>query len=421
MINVLVIGSGGREHALGWKLSSSKKVAKVFYAPGNGGTPNNLNIGMDEFAKLARFAAENNCLTVVGPETPLASGIVDFFTKEGLEIFGPTKEAARLESSKVWAKNFMKRNGIPTARFEVFDEASRAKEHALSVDYPLVVKADGLAAGKGVIVCNSPQEAVAAIDAMLVEKSFGSAGTRIILEERIDGVEASYIAISDGKTAYPMATSQDHKRIFDGDMGPNTGGMGAYSPTPTITEELAELIQKEVVEKTILSMEKEGIPFKGFLYAGIMIKDGMPYVLEFNARMGDPECQPIVVRMESDLVDYVRASITGTLSELPLISWKRQSAVCVVLASKGYPDSYPKGEEILGLDEHDKNSVVFHAGTTLVNGKVMTSGGRVLGVTAVGDTLQEAISNAYVRADKIKWTSKYCRTDIGRKGLAFSK
>ena len=419
MIDILVVGSGGREHALGWKLASSPKVGKVYHAPGNGGTANNVDIGVEEIERLAKFASEHKCLTVVGPEIPLAAGIVDAFTQKGLEIFGPTRQAAQLESSKVWAKNFMKRNGIPTARFEIFDDATRAKEYASTVDFPLVVKADGLAAGKGVIVCNSSQEAVSAIDKILVEKSFGAAGTRIILEERIDGVEASYIAICDGTNAYPMATSQDHKRIYDGDLGPNTGGMGAYSPTGIIDDALAEEIQKNVIEKTVSSMKKEGTPFQGFLYAGIMVKDGRPYVLEYNARMGDPECQPIMVRMESDLVDYIQASIKGTLSSLPPISWKRQSAVCVVLASKGYPDSYPKDEEILGLDVDGINSHVFHAGTRRVDGKVLTSGGRVLGVTATGDTLQDAISHAYGRVAKISWPSKYCRNDIGKKGLVF--
>ncbi|MDE1726647.1 MAG: phosphoribosylamine--glycine ligase [Thaumarchaeota archaeon] len=420
MINVLVVGSGGREHALGWKLSSSPKVGIVYHAPGNGGTPNNVEIEVHEIEKLAKFASENNCLTVVGPEVPLAAGIVDEFAKKGLAIFGPTKAAAQLESSKVWAKNFMKRNGIPTARFEVFDDATKAKEYAKSVDYSLVVKADGLAAGKGVIVCNDKSEAISAIDKILVDKSFGASGARIILEERIDGVEASYIAISDGNVAYPMATSQDHKRIYDNDKGPNTGGMGAYSPTGVIDDTMAENIQKNVIEKTVLSMKKENILFCGFLYAGIMVKDGKPYVLEFNARMGDPECQPIMMRMDSDLLDYIQASIDGTLASLPNISWKRQSAVCVVLASKGYPDSYPKNEEILGLDASNKDSYVFHAGTRRVDGKVLTNGGRVLGVTATGDTLQSAIYNAYTRVEKIRWPSKYCRTDIGKKGLRSS-
>jgi phosphoribosylamine--glycine ligase len=417
LTDVLVVGSGGREHALGWKLSQSKKVGKIYFAPGNGGTSNNVSILVEDIEKLAKFASEKNCLTVVGPETPLSLGIVDEFIKKGLRIFGPTKMAAQLESSKVWAKNFMKRNGILTTSFEIFDDAKKAKEYVKSVDHLLVVKADGLAAGKGVIVCSNTSEAVSAIDTILTEKSFGSAGSKIILEERIDGVEASYIALSDGITAVPMATSQDHKRIYDDDKGPNTGGMGAYSPTPVIDESLAEIIQKDVIDKTIESMKKEGNIFKGFLYAGIMFKDGKPYVLEFNARMGDPECQPIMMRMDSDLYEYINASIDGTLSKLPPVSWKKQSAVCVVLASKGYPDAYPKNEEIAGLDFQDKNSFVFHAGTKCDDGKVLTNGGRVLGVTALGDTLDSAISNAYFRVEKISWPSKYFRKDIGKKGL----
>jgi len=417
LTDVLVVGSGGREHALGWKLSQSKKVGKVYFAPGNGGTSNNVSISVEDIEKLAKFASEKNCLTVVGPETPLSLGIVDEFTKKGLRIFGPTKMAAQLESSKVWAKNFMKRNGLLTASFEIFDDAKDAKEYVKSVKHPLVVKADGLAAGKGVIVCSNTNEAVSAIDKMLIDKRFGSAGSRIILEERIDGVEASYIALSDGLTAIPMATSQDHKRIYDDDKGPNTGGMGAYSPTPVINKSLAETIQKDVIDKTIDSMNKENNTFKGFLYAGIILKDGKPYVLEFNARMGDPECQPIMMRMDSDLYEYINASIDGTLSKLPPVSWKKQSAVCVVLASKGYPDSYQKNETISGLDFQDKNSFVFHAGTKHENGKVFTNGGRVLGVTALGDTLDSAISNAYSRVEKISWPNKYFRKDIGKKGL----
>ena len=415
------MGSGGREHALGWKLAQSPKVDEIYFAPGNGGTSNNVDISSDDIEGLAKFAKENNCLTVVGPETPLSMGIVDEFEKKGLRIFGPTKNAAQLESSKIWAKNFMKRNGILTARFEVFDDPKKAIEFAKSVDYQLVVKADGLAAGKGVIVCNNSSEVIDAIDKILVQKNFGDAGSRIILEERIDGIEASFIALSDGDTAYPMATSQDHKRIYDSDKGPNTGGMGTYSPTLVIDDSTANEIQKNVIEKTISSMKKEGIVFKGFLYAGIMLKDGKPYVLEFNARMGDPECQPIMMRMDSDLLDYIQASIDGTLTSLPPISWKKQSAVCVILASKGYPESYPKNEEILGLDSATPNSQVFHSGTRKENGRILTNGGRVLGVTATGDTLENAIKNAYARVDKIVWPSKYCRMDIGKKGLTLHK
>ena len=411
------MGSGGREHALGWKLTQSPKVDKIYFAPGNGGTQYNVDISSDDIDGLAKFAKENDCITVVGPETPLSMGIVDEFVRKGLRIFGPTRNAAQLESSKIWAKNFMKRNGILTARFEVFDDPKKAIEFAKSVDYKLVVKADGLAAGKGVIVCNDSSEVIDAINKMLVQKNFGDAGSKIIIEERIDGTEASFIALSDGNTTYPMATSQDHKRIYDDDKGPNTGGMGTYSPTPIIDDYIAKEIQKNVIERTISSMKKEGIVFKGFLYAGIMLKDGKPYVLEFNARMGDPECQPIMMRMDSDLFDYIQASIDGTLSSLPAISWKKQSAVCVILASKGYPDSFPKNEEIVGLDDITPNSQVFHSGTKRENNKILTNGGRVLGVTATGDTLENAIRNAYARVDKINWSSKYYRTDIGKRGI----
>lgn len=416
----MVVGSGGREHSLGWKLSQSSKVDKVFLAPGNGGTEHNIPIAVNEIDELAEFAAKKNCFTVVGPEAPLALGIVDKFNKKNLKIFGPNQKASQLESSKIWAKNFMKLNGIPTAPFEIFDDEKPAIEFAQSADRPLVVKADGLAAGKGVIVCNSSQDAVSAVKTILVKKTFGAAGNRIIIEERIDGIEASYIALSDGHAVIPLATSQDHKRIYDNDAGPNTGGMGAYSPTPAINDALAEKIQKKIIDKTIDSMKNEGIPFKGFLYAGVMIKDAEPFVLEFNVRMGDPECQPIMMRMESDLYDYLVASSEGTLASLPKFSWKNQSAVCVVLATKGYPEAYTKNEEISGLGFSADGTFIFHAGTKKVEDKVLTNGGRVLGITALGDSLEQAISNAYSAADKIHWPNKYCRSDIGKKGLAYS-
>ncbi|HSG83412.1 MAG: phosphoribosylamine--glycine ligase [Nitrosopumilus sp.] len=419
MVNVLVIGSGGREHALSWKLSQSPKVETVFTAPGNGGTENNVPIDVNDLDGLADFAQKNNCFTVVGPEDPLAAGIVDKFNKLGLPIFGPSQKAAQLESSKIWAKDFMKRNEIPTARFEIFDDAIKAQEYVKSLDYNVVVKADGLAAGKGVIVCDSNDEAISAIQTILVNKTFGDAGNRIIVEERIDGIEASYIALSDGDVAIPMASSQDHKRIFDNDEGPNTGGMGAYSPTPIIDDALAKIIQEQIIEKTILAMKNEGILFKGFLYAGIMIRDGKPYVLEYNVRMGDPECQPITMRMDFDLYDYFLASVNGDLSSLPQASWKPQSAVCVVLASKGYPESYSKNDEITGFDSVPEGSIVFHAGTKKSDGKILSNGGRVLGVTALGDTLNSAIENAYSATEKISWSQKFNRTDIGKKGLAY--
>ena len=419
MVNVLVIGSGGREHAIGWKLGQSDEVDTVFFAPGNGGTSNNVPISVDSLDDIVKFASEKDCFTVVGPEAPLAMGIVDIFNEKGLKIFGPTKDAAQLESSKIWAKKFMKRNNIPTAAFEVFNDATAAKEYVNETEHNVVVKADGLAAGKGVIVCNNKDEAKDAIDMMLVNKKFGDAGTNIIIEDRIDGVEASYIALSDGKKVIPMATSQDHKRVYDGDNGPNTGGMGAYSPTLAIDEVLSQKIQEKIIDKTITSLRNEGITFKGFLYAGIMLKDGEPYVLEYNVRMGDPECQPILMRMNSDLFQYLKACVNDTLEKMPPISWKNKSAVCVVLASKGYPESYPKGDEISGLDLMYDDAYVFHAGTKKQNKKIIANGGRVLGVTALGDTLESAIKSAYGVAEKIFWENKYSRTDIGKKGLSY--
>ena len=418
MVNVLVVGSGGREHAIGWKLSQSDNVDRVFHAPGNGGTLNNVQISADNLDELAKFASENRCFTVIGPEAPLAMGIVDMFNEKNLKVFGPTKEAAQLESSKIWAKQFLKRNNIPTAAFEVFDDPVKAKEYVNKIGYNVVIKADGLASGKGVIVCDSKDEAEKSIDMMLVDKKFGDAGNNIIIEERIDGIEASYIALSDGKIAIPMATSQDHKRVFDNDKGPNTGGMGAYSPTPIIDNVISQKIQEKIIDKTILSLRNEGITFKGFLYAGIMLKDGEPYVLEYNVRMGDPECQPILMRMDSDLFEYLMGSVNGTLGNMQQISWKNKSAVCIVLASKGYPESYQKGDEIFGLGNTFDDANIFHAGTKEQDKKIITNGGRVLGVTALGDTLELAIKHAYDVTEKISWKNKYFRTDIGKKGLS---
>ena len=412
------MGAGGREHALSWKLSTSEKIDQVYAAPGNGGTLQNVELSVTDIEGLAKFAQEKNCFTVVGPEDPLAAGIVDAFVEKGLPIFGPTKNAAKLESSKIWAKEFMKRNSIPTADFEIFDDAQKAKDFVKSYEKPVVIKADGLAAGKGVIVCKNKDEANDAIDTILTKKSFGDAGSKIIIEERIDGVEASYIALCDGKIGIPMATSQDHKRVFDNDEGPNTGGMGAYSPTPIIDEKLGTEIQEKIIDKTIHAMRDEGFEFKGFLYAGIMIKDGIPYVLEYNVRMGDPECQPILMRLDSDLYDYLHASSEGKLNELPEISWKNQYSVCVVLASKGYPSSYPTGDEITGFENISSDAFVFHAGTKKQDDKIKSNGGRVLGVTALGSSLEDAINNAYDACNHIHWTNKYHRTDIGKKGLS---
>ncbi len=412
------MGAGGREHALSWKLSTSEKIDQVYTAPGNGGTFQNVELSVTDIEGLAKFAQEKNCFTVVGPEDPLAAGIVDAFVEKGLPIFGPSKNAAKLESSKIWAKEFMKRNSIPTADFEIFDDAEKAKDFVKSYEKPVVIKADGLAAGKGVIVCKNKDEANDAIDTILTKKSFGDAGSKIIIEERIDGIEASYIALCDGKIGIPMATSQDHKRVFDNDEGPNTGGMGAYSPTPIIDENLGTEIQEKIIDKTIHAMRDEGFEFKGFLYAGIMIKDGIPYVLEYNVRMGDPECQPILMRLDSDLYDYLHASYEGKLNELPEISWKNQYSVCVVLASKGYPSSYPTGDEITGFENISSDAFVFHAGTKKQDDKIKSNGGRVLGVTALGSSLEDAINNAYDACNHIHWTNKYYRTDIGKKGLS---
>ena len=418
MVNVLVVGSGGREHALSWKLSQSELVDDVYVAPGNGGTSQNIPISVDDIDALANFAQEKSCFTIVGPEAPLANGLVDKFTEKGLAIFGPSKQAAQLESSKIWAKEFMKRNDIPTADFEIFDDAQKAKEFVSTYQKQVVIKADGLAAGKGVIVCDNNDEANDAIDKILVKKEFGDAGSKIIIEERIDGIEASYIALCDGQVGIPMATSQDHNRAYEDDKGPNTGGMGAYSPTPVIDGKLGSVIQEEIIGKTISSMTKEGIEFRGFLYAGIMIRDGRPYVLEYNVRMGDPECQPILMRLDSDLYKYLKASSEGKLNDLPKLSWKNESAVCIVLASNGYPNSYPKGDEIIGLSDISQDSFVFHAGTKNEDGKIVSNGGRVLGVTALGSSLNDAINNAYSVAEKIHWKNKYHRNDIGKKGLS---
>lgn len=417
MADVLVVGSGGREHALSWKISQSPLVDTVYTAPGNGGTANNVPIQADNIGALADFAEEHDCFTVVGPEAPLAAGIADVFAERNLRLFGPSGAAAQLESSKVWAKEFMKRNDIRTARFGVFEDAAKAIEHVGSVDYDVVVKADGLAAGKGVVVCDGPDQAKSAISSMMVEGRFGRAGRRVVIEERLSGVEASYIAICDGRTAVPMATSQDHKRICDGDRGPNTGGMGAYSPTPAITDDLAKTIQEGIVERTIRAMSREEMPFQGFLYAGIIIQDEEPFVLEFNVRMGDPECQPMVMRMDFDLYRYVEAAVSGTLDEMPPPRWREGHAVCVVLASKGYPGAYGKGQRILLPDDPGPDAQIFHAGTAIRNGQVVSNGGRVLGVTAAGSDLKSAVSRAYGLADGVIWADKYCRRDIASRAL----
>ncbi|HXG06010.1 MAG TPA: phosphoribosylamine--glycine ligase [Nitrososphaera sp.] len=422
--NVLVVGSGGREHALGWKVSQSNRVSKVYFAPGNGGTSENINIKYNDISALVSFAKEkkNNLLTIVGPEEPLSLGIVDAFEKEGLRIFGPTRAAAMLEASKAFAKDFMRDAGIPTADFAIFSEADKARDYVSKQDRPLVVKADGLAAGKGVVVCDNADEAVAAIDRIMTRKEFGSAGDKVVIEERLYGEEASFIVLCDGKRIMPLASTQDHKRAFDGDKGPNTGGMGAYSPAPIVDSALHEKIVKKVMEPAVDTMRKRGTPFKGFLYAGIMVEStGEPKVLEFNARMGDPECQPIMMRMKSDLYDYIDAAVDGRLDEMPPIQWRNETSVCVIMASRGYPGNYEKGDVIEGLDsDFGPDIKVFHAGTVLdQQNRVVTNGGRVLGVTALGSDIREAIDKAYSAVRKIHWgdNGHYYRTDIARRAI----
>jgi len=421
-VDVLIIGSGGREHSLGWKISQSKRVKKIYYAPGNGGTPNNVDIKQNDIGKLMSFAKGKDLLTIVGPEEPLSLGIVDEFENENLCIFGPSKTAAMLEASKAFAKQFMRDAGILSAEFAIFTDAQKAKDHVRRQEKPLVIKVDGLAAGKGVVVCDTADQAVEAVDSIMTKKDFGAAGNKIVIEERLTGEEVSFIALCDGKTIMPLASSQDHKRIFDCDKGPNTGGMGAYSPAPVVDSSLHEKIVKQVMEPAIKTMKKRGTPFKGFLYAGIMVGEGgEPRVLEFNARMGDPECQPIMMRMKSDLHDYIDAAVGGRLDSMPLIEWNDQTAVCVVMAARGYPGSYEKGKVVEGLDSNLGSDVmVFHSGTARDSqNRVVTNGGRVLGITALGKDARQAIDNAYSAVRKIRWgeNGHYYRTDIARRAV----
>jgi phosphoribosylamine--glycine ligase len=422
--NVLVVGFGSREHALGWKIAQSKHLEKIYFASGNGGTFENIDIKHNDIDKLVSFAKDqSNLLTVVGPEEPLSLGIVDTFENEGLRIFGPRKEPARLETSKAFAKEFMYDIGIRTPKFAIFTDPEKAKDYVIRQNRPLVIKADGLAGGKGVIVCDNIDQALAAIESMIIKKSFGDAGTKVVIEERISGEEVSVIALCDGKTLMPLAPSQDHKRIFDNDKGPNTGGMGAYSPVPAVDSNLQEKILKDTMEPAVIAMKNRGAPFKGFLYAGIMIEETTkkPYVLEFNVRMGDPECQPIIMRMKSDLYEYIDAAVDGTLDSMPQMEWKSQSAVCVVMAAKGYPGSYEKGKVIEGLDsEFGPHVMVFHAGTARDSqGRIVTNGGRVLAVTALGKDAHAARNNVYSAVDKIRWgeNDQYYRTDIASRAV----
>ncbi|MBF0574340.1 MAG: phosphoribosylamine--glycine ligase [Desulfamplus sp.] len=421
-MNILVVGSGGREHALIWKISKSEVVKKIYCAPGNAGTANlaqNVPISSDDIEALAAFAIENSIdLTVVGPEAPLAAGIVDLFESKGLKAFGPSKKAAQLEASKRFAKNIMEKYNIPTARGKSFTDIDRAKSYVKQIGSPLVVKADGLASGKGVFVCQTEDDAVKALDEIMSEKIFGDAGSLVVIEECLVGEEASFIALTDGKTVLPLPTSQDHKRVFDNDQGPNTGGMGAYSPAPVLDFMLRRKAMNEVMIPAVKAMASEGIPFKGVLYAGLMIHKDEIKVLEFNVRLGDPETQPILMRLKSDLVPLMEACVDGTLHKLKTEIDPR-STMCVVMAAGGYPGSYKKGAVIKGLDKAAALSdiVVFHAGTTLNNGDVITNGGRVLGVTALGEGIKDAMDKAYDACDKISWEESFYRNDIGARAI----
>jgi len=423
-MKILIVGSGGREHALAWKAKQSSNVSTVFVAPGNAGTAiedniTNVDISVEDIPALIKFAQQEDiALTIIGPEVPLVMGIVDAFSEAGLKCFGPSAKAAQLEGSKTYCKDFMARHKIPTAEYQTFTETQPAIAYIKNKGAPIVVKADGLAAGKGVIVAETEQQAIDAVEDMLSGNSFGDAGHRVVIEEFLDGEEASFIVIADGENALPMATSQDHKARDNGDKGPNTGGMGAYSPAPIVTPAMHKRVMDEVINPTLKGMRDDGIPYTGFLYAGLMInKDGSIKVLEYNCRFGDPETQPIMMRLQSDLVDLCLAALDKTLSNTTT-KWDDRPALGVVLASGGYPDSYNKGDIISGLpSEEQADSKVFHAGTTEKGGNIVSSGGRVLCACALGDDLADAQRKAYELTDKIHWDKAFYRTDIGFKAL----
>jgi len=421
-MKIMIIGSGGREHALAWKVSKSPLVSKIFCVPGNAGIAEVAECMPGDVADcegLAKLALDKGAdLTIVGPEAPLSLGIVDMFRDQGLAVFGPSREAAQVESSKIFAKELMRDAGIPTADFEVFTGQGRALDYVKGKGFPIVVKADGLAAGKGVIICKDIEEARQAIQDIMVRRVFGDAGDRVVVEECLAGEEISFLAFTDGETVLPMASSQDHKPIYDEDKGPNTGGMGAYSPAPLVTPAMHRRIMDRVMIPAVRGMKTKGIPYQGVLYAGLMIVDGEPLVLEFNCRFGDPEAQPILMRMEDDLVPVIQAVIQGRLSGVSL-SWSPGASVCVVVSSSGYPGPYEKGKVIRGLEEVSgiPGLAVFHAGTRMNNGRVLTNGGRVLGVTALGSDLREAVEKAYSALDRIRFDGIYFRRDIARKGL----
>jgi phosphoribosylamine--glycine ligase len=420
-MKLLVVGSGGREHALAWKLAQSPRVQLVYVAPGNGGTALDerlRNVDITDLGALADFAEkEQIALTVVGPEAPLAAGIVNVFRQRGLKVFGPTKEAAQLESSKDFAKAFMKRHGIPTAEYETFADAAAAHAYVDRQGAPIVIKADGLAAGKGVVVAATVDEAHAAIDMMLADNKLGDAGARVVIEQFLQGEEASFIVMVDGKHVLPLASSQDHKRLLDADQGPNTGGMGAYSPAPIVTPQLHARVMREIILPTVRGMEKEGIRYTGFLYAGLMIDaEGNPKTLEFNCRMGDPETQPIMARLKGDFSKVVESAIAGTLDTVEL-TWDRRTALGVVLAAHNYPDTPRKGDRIDGIPAETDTAVTFHAGTTLVDGKLVTAGGRVLCVVGLSDSVRGAQSAAYEAINAISFDGMQYRRDIGYRAL----
>jgi phosphoribosylamine--glycine ligase len=424
-MNVLVIGNGGREHALAWKLGQSSRVDRVFVAPGNAGSAleaENVDISSTDFARLIKFAQQNDVqLTVVGPEVPLAKGIVDAFTDQKLRIFGPRKSAAELEGSKVFCKNLLRHADVPTSDYQVFRNADHATTYLKDrEDVPVVVKADGLASGKGVFVCATRAEAIEAVKRIGRNKEFGDAGNQIVIEERLDGQEASVLAVTDGRTIVTLPPAQDHKRAYDGDTGPNTGGMGAYCPAPLIDQDTLHLIEEQVLVPTVHAMKRGRRPFKGVLYAGLMMTNQGPKVLEYNVRFGDPECQPILMRLQGDLLDLLEATIDGRLDELEPPRWDPRPSVCVVMASEGYPGSYERGFPIRGLAEAAKvpDVKVFHSGTATVDGQVVTNGGRVLAVTALGTTIANAKLQAYTAVKCIRWKGAWCRKDIADRAMA---
>ena len=424
-MNLLVVGSGGREHALAWRLAQSPRIGRVYVAPGNAGTAREdglFNVPITSIPELVDFARkESIALTVVGPEAPLSEGIVDAFRATGLKIFGPTRQAAQLESSKNFAKAFMVANGIPTAAYATFSDAGAARDYVRQLGAPIVIKADGLAAGKGVVVAMTLEEAHAAIDMMLIDNGIGAAGARVVIEEFLEGEEASFIVMVDGKHVLPLASSQDHKRLLDGDHGPNTGGMGAYSPAPVLTPTIHARVMREAIQPVVAGMERQGTPYSGFLYAGLMIRpDGDTKVLEFNCRMGDPETQPIMMRLKSDLFTLVEHAVNGTLKNIE-VEWDRRVALGVVMAASGYPDNPRKGDEITGLPRAGDDFHVFHAGTALAEGKVVVNGGRVLCVTALGDTVRVAQRRAYAIAEGIQFKGRQMRRDIGFRAIGARK